>query len=238
MNNKSNPNITPLGLCGAIILAVMLLGLWIAGLAGWMAWPVVRYILRDALGYALVGVTLVMNFRWWKRIRPWFLKALILLAAYIVGMGIMTFLRIFEAPEMRTFEKFLHTCASTCAGFAGILVYDVKAKLPHQPIEPTGDGPLTRLLMTGLKKLTPQGFLIGGGIFTLLVALWAYTKGGPSANPYMIPAVAAFGLGAILQGVEIWIAPRFPRLAKGSSMGSVGLVIAGLYFFVRMLSYE
>ncbi len=239
--DKTALNTMPIGIGGAIILVATLLVLGIARLAGWIAWPVVGYILKDAFMYALIGGVTATLVQFWKRAKTLPSKALLLLIGFACIAGITWGAVVWHTskePEIRLFEGFLHTLTSLSAMLAGCFMYETQTMLAGRTIEPTEDGPVARLLMAGLEKLTPKGFLISGGAFMLLVALWAYTKDSSPDNPYVIPGTIALGLGSILQGIEMWIAPRFPRLARGLFIASAGLLIVVLYFFARMLFYR
>lgn len=229
-------------LCGAIFLAVMLLSLSIAGLVGWMTRPVVDFIIKSTLLYLFLGVAVASLVQLFKKTKILLLKV----ALFLVGVAFTIFAAFVlvawkeYAPPMRRFETNLLEFTRLLVGFAALSIYELKALLTGQvgepPEEKKGDW-VTRLLIAGLEKLTPKGFFIAGGSFLLLIVLWVYTKNSHPADPYLLPSLAAFGLSMVIQGIEMWIKPRFPRLAEGLFIVSPCLIIAGLYFFVRSFFY-
>lgn len=202
---------------------------------------VVNYILMDAFVYALMGGVAATLSRLWKRTQSLPSKALLLLVSFVCISGVTLGKTVWigpAEPEMRSFEEFLHNFASISAALAGCFVYEIKAILTGQPVEQTEEGPGIRWVIAVMEKLTLKGLYIVGGTFILLFTLGIYAKNGPPSDLYPFLAIMAIGLSAVIQGIEMWIAPRFPRLAKGLFITSMGLVIAVVCFFVRMLFYE
>jgi len=232
--NKTNVN-TELGLGGAVLLAIIVLGLWIAGLVGWISWPVVNYILKDALGYVLMGAIAATLVRLWKRAKSPISKVLLSLVGLVTWGMVVWFMP--ENPGMHFFEIFFHALTSATATCTGVLCATPKRFADH-PLESDEGGRVTRRLVAVLEKPATKGFLIAGGSLMVFIALWIYTQNIYLADPYLLPGVAAFGAGSVLHGVEMWIAPRFPRFAKGLSIVSTGLIIAGFYFSARSFFYE
>ena len=135
-------------------------------------------------------------------------------------------------------ENFVFEFVSTLSWFAGLSVYELWHVLTGQDIEKLEkERKIDRLITSILNKVSPQGFLIGGGILLLLI-VFVIRQDAIQSEPYGFFALVAGGLGSIVTGIQWRIETQFPRLAKWLTVIGAILCIAMLFFFVLMFFYE
>jgi MFS family permease len=219
---------------------IAVVSLLVAGLAKLVAWPIVSYTVKSALVFALlggIGASLGELFRRSKRL---LLKAFLILVSIAYLVVVSSFLALWFLPlkpEMGTVEDNIFDLVSILSGFAGLSLYEFRLVVTEQVTEPAEKGKVESIIESVLAKLSPSVFLIGGGTLMLLFAFGMYLGPDPS-NPYFVPTLVAGGSGGLILGIAEWLALRSPRLARWLMAGSGILVIALLYFFVRMFIYE
>jgi hypothetical protein len=214
--------------------------LLVAGLAKLIAWPSASYTIKSALVFALLGGTGASLRELFRRSKRLLLKALLILVsiAYLVVISLFLVLWFLPLkPEMSTVENNVFDLVSILSGFAGLSVYEFRLVVTGQATEQPTRGKIERIAESVLAKLSTTVFLVGGGALMLLAALGIHLGSDPS-NPYLILVLMAGGSGAVVMGIEEWVASRFTLLARWLTAVGAILIVALLYFFVRMFLYE